>query len=91
MCWAPGQLPPRSSHSHVISRRFVDVVFPGVGPFRAFAETLSVDGYQKAHDILLGRTFRWQYLVGGHLNILNRHDVDISKNFVDDVEVSVLL
>ena len=62
----------------------VDVVFPGWVPYKQLGVAQDIPGYIRAHDTALAYDF--DTLVAGHVNRLGtRHDVEISKEYVNDL------
>ncbi|MDH3203353.1 MAG: DUF4377 domain-containing protein [Nitrosopumilus sp.] len=63
----------------------VDLLRPGITPFRAFAVTPDMDQYLQTHDILIN-DFDFDVLVSGHTGILATKDhVKQNKQFALDV------
>lgn len=61
----------------------VDVVFPRWSPFTNLAITNDPGDYLRAHDDIL--KFDFDIFMGGHVNIGDRQDVVISKEFTEDL------
>ena len=63
----------------------VDLLRPGITPFRAFAVTPDIDQYLKAHDTL-AEDFDFDVLVSGHTQLLASKDhIATNKQFTLDV------
>jgi glyoxylase-like metal-dependent hydrolase (beta-lactamase superfamily II) len=63
----------------------VDIVFPGWVPFRRLALSTNVSGWASGYDDVL--KFDFDTLVGGHLTRLGtRHDVEVGKEYVEDIK-----
>ena len=63
----------------------VDLLRPGITPYRAFAVTPDMDQYLKTHDILIN-DFDFDVLISGHTGILATKDhIKQNKQFVLDV------
>ena len=62
----------------------IDIVFPGWTPFKGLAIAEDVQGYMKAHDIILSYDFK--HLVSGHWGRLaTREDVEVQKSYMSDI------
>jgi glyoxylase-like metal-dependent hydrolase (beta-lactamase superfamily II) len=62
----------------------IDIVFPGWTPFPDLALAESVDGFIKAHDVILGYDF--DHYIGGHLTRHGtRADVQTQKEYFEDI------
>jgi glyoxylase-like metal-dependent hydrolase (beta-lactamase superfamily II) len=62
----------------------IDIVFPGWAPFPDLALAESVDGFIKAHDVILGYNF--DHFIGGHLTRHGtRADVETQKEYISDI------
>lgn len=63
----------------------VDLLRPGITPYRAFAVTPDMDQYLKTHDILIN-DFDFDVLISGHTGILATKDhIKQNKEFALDV------
>ncbi len=63
----------------------VDLLRPGITPYRAFAVTPDMDQYLKTHDVLIN-DFDFDVLVSGHTGILaTKEHVKQNKQFTLDV------
>ena len=62
----------------------IDIVFPGWSPFPDLALADSVDGFLKAHDVILG--YKFDHYIGGHLTRYGtRADVETQKRYFSDI------
>ncbi len=62
----------------------IDIVFPGWTPFPDLALAESVDGFIKAHDVILSYDF--DHYIGGHLTRHGtRADVETQKEYFEDI------
>lgn len=62
----------------------IDVVFPGWVPFPDLALAQSVDGFIKAHDVIL--SYKFDHYIGGHLTRHGtRADVETQKEYIGDI------
>jgi glyoxylase-like metal-dependent hydrolase (beta-lactamase superfamily II) len=62
----------------------IDVVFPGWTPFPDLALAQSVDGFIKAHDVIL--SYKFNHYIGGHLTRHGtRADVETQKEYFEDI------
>ncbi|WP_420545254.1 MBL fold metallo-hydrolase [Nitrosopumilus sp.] len=73
----------------------VDLMRPGITPYRAFAVTPDIDQYLNAHDVLVN-DFDFDVLVSGHTGILATKDhikqnkefaLDVMKNIKDAIDM----
>jgi hypothetical protein len=63
----------------------VDLLRPGITPFRAFAVTPDIDQYLEAHDTL-AEDFDFEVLISGHTQMLATKDhLATNKQFTLDV------
>ena len=62
----------------------IDIVFPGWTPFPDLALAESVDGFIKAHDVIL--SYEFDHYIGGHLTRHGtRADVETQKEYFSDI------
>lgn len=62
----------------------IDIVFPGWTPFPDLALAQSVDGFIKAHDVIL--SYKFDHYIGGHLTRHGtRDDVETQKEYIWDI------